>query len=254
MSPSDIYDALIDGFIKAAGDKDRFEIDEGQVLTAVQAVAGPPSEAHEIWEPISKQLLKRIVRRDYIVQWDMFRRVVKLWKLPTIEELESACELYQNVTPREIERRILGLTGLEFETFLASLLTRLPQFREIATTRQSHDEGIDLKGIYVPGANSPHFVLIGQAKRVVSPVSAHQARDFIGALHLSGERGLVGLFVSTGGFTQPAQDALDKCNVRIMCWDLATLIEHSKELTMRRVELSFGVPDNTFWDEILGRS
>jgi HJR/Mrr/RecB family endonuclease len=254
MGPDDVYETLIDGLIKSAGDRDRFEIDEKQVLIAIGTIVGSSLNAHEIWESISKQLLRRIVRQDYIVQWDMFRRVVKLWKLPTIQELESTCELYQSVTPTEIERRILALSGIEFEIFLASILTRLPQFREIATTQQSHDEGVDLKGIYVPGPDSPHFALIGQAKRVTSAVTASQARDFIGALHLSAERGLVGLFVSTGGFTQPARDALDKCNIRIMRWDMVTLIEHSKELTTKKVELSFGVPDNTFWDEILGRS
>jgi restriction endonuclease Mrr len=184
----------------------------------------------------------------------MFRRVVKISRLQTLEELEGTCELYKTATPRELERRIRSLNGIEFETFLATVLSRLPDFREIKTTRQSHDDGVDLEGLYVPSVRGPQFALIGQAKQTSQPISASQARDFVGALNISEKRSKVGLYVSTSGFTAPARETLRKCTDSIMCWGMEELIEHSQDIATRRVDLSFGVPDVTFWDEVLGRT
>lgn len=248
------FDALLGQLVRLAEGKDRVEIDEPDVINVVSSFVGSLRRARDAWESLSDELRKRVVKDDYVVQWDMFRRAVRLSRLPTVEELESTCELYQSSTPRETERRIRSLSGIEFEIFLASVLTNLPEFREISTTRQSHDEGIDLRGLYVPSNSGPQFTLRGQAKQVQSAVTAGQARDFIGALHITGERGLVGLFVSTGGFTEPAREALEKCNVRIMQWDMKELVSRSQELTTRKVDLSFGIPDDTFWDELLGRT
>jgi restriction endonuclease Mrr len=193
----------------------------------------------------------KVVRDGYLVQWQIFRGVLEVRKLATAQEIESTAELYETTTSNEIARKIRSLTGIEFERFLTAVLSRLSEYRNIRVTQASRDGGIDFRGYYMP-PNLQQTPLIGQAKQVGAPVSASAARDFIGALDTAGEQRAFGLFVSTGGFTDAAIAALEKSRYHIMRWDMKDVLMFSRGIASCRIEVSFEVPDEAFWNEVIG--
>jgi restriction endonuclease Mrr len=251
MKIEDLLDALTSRLIRVAGDRGRIDISEKRIISLLEEVSTDRLEALELWE-VGSRYFERVVRDGYVMQWDYFRRAIRVSKLPTVEELQSAAEIYELATPEEVERKIRGLTGVEFERFLGAILGRMPAFRNVVTTQGSHDGGVDLRGHYIPSSIGPQFDLLGQAKQWKSAVTASQARDFIGALDTCGRPRVIGLFVSTSGYTRPAIDTFDKSRYNFIRWEMIDLIGISQGLATRRVEVSFSVPDETFWDEVLG--
>jgi nicotinic acid phosphoribosyltransferase len=96
------------------------------------------------------------------------------------------------------------------------------------------------------------FSLIGQAKQVAAPITAPTARSFIGAIDTAGVQHAVGLFVSTAGFTQQAISALGKSRYPIVTWGMTEILAKAAPIATRQVDISFTVPDETFWSEISG--
>lgn len=260
MSSADQFEAVVARLIKAAANSERVDIPESEVIKYIEEVTGDHEKAVEVWETIAVGLRNWIVRGGYALQWNFIRNVVRVRALPTAEELQSAAELYELATPLDLEERIKKLSGLEFERFLGAVLGTLPQLRHVYVTPPSRDGGIDFRGAYVAEHASPHFTLvgqasvIGQAKQISAPLSVDKARDFVGALDTAGERRVLGILVSTGGFTEPALDTLRRSRFFIITWGLKDLLDISRAATTTRIQVSFSIPDETFWDELLGRT
>jgi restriction endonuclease Mrr len=230
------------------------EVAEDVLIERLSARYGGRTNAAEAWEVASAQLRQPIVRRERVCEWNLFRRVLCITRLPSADEIARMEELYALTTPHEIDRRIRALSGAQFEHFLGELLRRMPGFKEVVVTQLSRDGGVDLRGKYVPDGRGPEWALIGQAKQVASPVAVEEARSFIGALDTCGQARVYGLFVSTGGFTDPAHQVLMRSRFPMAIWGLEEVRERVFEcqLGLRRVEVSFEMPDETFWDEVFG--
>lgn len=246
------FEKLISWLLALAGDAERVEASEDQIVGFLKEESGKTKEgALEAWQDISPDFRKVIVRDSRTIQWNIFRNHVQISRLPTVEELEGVAELYERTTPDELTRKIRNLSGLEFERFLGAILSQHPEYRNITITQPARDGGIDIRGQYV-AQNSLQFALIGQAKQVSAPISASIVRDFIGALDTCGEHRVMGLLVSTGGFTDPAVEALEKTRFPVLRWDMPDILREAAGIASRRIELSFSIPDRTFWDEIRG--
>jgi len=123
-------------------------------------------------------------------------------------------------------------------------------------TGASHDGGVDFKGRYVPDPQGPEVALIGQAKQVGGPIGAGAARDFVGALATSRETKPMGLFVSTGGFTEAAVATLRRSPYHVMIWSMKDILQRVLDLSLgtRRISVMLEVVDEIFWDEVFGES
>ena len=60
------------------------------------------------------------------------------------------------------------------------------------------------------------------------------------------------LLVSTAGFTEPAILAIENSRYHIIRWDINDLVEVSRGIATRQFDVSFEVPDQAFWDEVIG--
>lgn len=227
------------------------EVSDKDLIGKLEKELGAHERAAEIWDEISQELRYPVVRRGYAYEWNMFRKVLVVTRLPDLVECERLAELYERSTPEELRRRICDLTGLQFENFIRSILSSDPKLTNISITAISHDGGIDFKGVivndYVP------LPLIGQAKQTKTAVTASLARDFIGALDTSGQpKSVVGLFVSTGGFTEPASEAFRRSRFHIITWDINEVAHRAVKygVGIKNKNLTITTVDDTFWDEL----
>jgi len=231
------------------------QLEECEVVNILEGKLGAGGIATEIWEELTKELRPPIVRRGFAYEWNMFRRKLFITRLPDLIDCERIAELYEKSTPEELRTRICRLTGVQFESFLRSLLSSDSRLTNISITRVSHDGGIDFKGSLVQGLLQ--LPLIGQAKQTKAAVTAGLARDFVGALDTSGEpKSVVGLYVSTGGFTEPAVEAFKRSRFHIMTWSLDEVASRAVEYGVgaQRKNLQFLLLDETFWDELGGKT
>src|SRR5436309_951875 len=208
------------------------EVPEHQVIAFLEQAVGDRTGAMETWEGVAPELRKPVVRDGRVFEWNLFRRVVCVSKLPDADELERIAELYRRSAPEEVERRVRILTGPQFERFIGELLRQIPNFRAVHVTQVSRDGGIDFRGRYAPDVRGPEWPLLGQAKQTAAPVAVREARDFIGALDTSGEVKTFGLFVSTAGFTDPAHEALRRSRYPILVWSIDEVRERVFEVSM----------------------
>jgi hypothetical protein len=252
MGDAEVVDELLQWLIDSVGDGERADIPEQTVVAYCGAACANQANGIEIWQRISGDLRRPVLRDGFVIQWNFFRNVVRVIRLPSPEELLSSAEHYQRATPQEIERKIRSLTGQQFERFMGAVLIQSPEFRNIVVTSGGPDGGVDIRGHYVPSRTGHIFSLIGQAKQVGEPITAPAARDFIGAIDTAGTHHPFGLFVSTSGFTQPAASALEKSRYPIVKWGMAEIVANAEPITTRQVDISFAVPDETFWGEISG--
>jgi restriction endonuclease Mrr len=238
---------------EAQGDQYR-EITESVAVRVIGGILPAGTDVLELWEAISSDLRRPVVRGGHVVEFNMFRGAVRVTKLPNAEELERIAELYRLSAPEEIERRIRLLSGIQFERFVSELLGKLPVFRNVVVTQISRDGGVDFRGVYIPDASGLEWPLVGQAKQVGNAIGAGDARDFIGALDTAGERSPVGLFVSTSGFTEPALEVFERSRYRVMRWGMDEIRHRmtAAEMGLRKLDLSLHMLDETFWDEVVG--
>lgn len=251
MTDPDVSEILIQRLVKVAQEKDRVEVSESELVSYLErelSVSAP--SAQEAWEAVSHKFRKLAVRAGYTIQWNFVRNVVTVARMPVAEEIQSVAEIYQRSTPAEIERKIRSLSGTEFERFLAAILSRRPEFRNVSLTPATSDGGVDFTGNYYDALLGRESRLVGQAKQWASPVPVNVAREFIGAMALAGEPGLIGIMICTSGFTGPATDALEARHV--VRWDMAMLLKMSQGIATRQIDVTFFVPDETFWGEVIG--
>ena len=253
MTVDDCEEALLDRLLQVAGDRDRTEISEPHIISYLQDLLLDKLDPKEAWEAISNNLRSRKVRNGFVVQWDIFRRVLRVVRVPTSVELQAAAELYEHSTPHDLEHKIRNLSGKEFERFVGAVLGRIPEFRSITLTSEGGDGGVDFRGQYVLPVG-PKLALIGQAKRVSAPVGASTARDFIGAVDTCGEQQPFGLFVSTAGYTTQAITTFEKSRYTIVTWGMEEILHHAAGIATKRVNLTFSMPDDIFWSEIVVRA
>ncbi len=253
MSRSNLFDELVNWLVRTSADRDRVEIPEDHVIVFLQQLLSVDREsAIAEWQALSNGLRgRKVVRNGHLLHWHVFKNCLQVTRLATAEEIQGTAEIYGSTTDEELARRIRALSGFEFERCLTAVLVRRPEFGKIQVTQATRDGGIDFRGEYV-APELGRTPLIGQAKRVGAPIAASVARDFIGAIATSGERRAFGLIVSTAGFTEPAARALEESQFHVLKWDMNDLLRHSRGIATRHIEVSFDVPDQTFWDEIVG--
>src|SRR5436190_54616 len=146
MIRADLFETMLQRLIDLAGVSERIDITEKQTISVIEDILCDRDEALVAWDEFSLQLRRWTVRSAKAIQWNFIGSVVRIRTLPKAEELEGAAELYEHATPLDLEQRVRSLSGIEFEHFLGAILGRLPQFRNIAVTRPSRDEGIDVRG------------------------------------------------------------------------------------------------------------
>jgi|GEM_PF-3384362 len=233
------------------------ELSVSDVINRLQGELGAGEAATEIWEELTKDLRVPVVRRGYAYEWNIFRRALFITRLPSLIEFERIAELYDRSAPEELRRRIQELSGVQFEMFLRSVLSAEPALTNVSITGNSHDGGIDFKALFARDHILPQLPLIGQAKQIAAAVTAGMARDFIGALDTSGEaKSVVGLYVCTAGFTTPAMEAFKRSRNHIMTWNLVDVANRALAagVGIQRRTLQFTLFDDTFWDELGGKS
>lgn len=255
MTNSHLVERLISWLIERAGASDRVDVPEQDVISHIEDELDLNRvDAVIEWERICEDVRKqKIVRDGYLIQWQMFRSAFQVTRFPTVEEIQSTAEIYAGSTDTVLMNRIRNLTGLEFERFIATVLSHSAEYRNITVTPASRDGGVDFRGAYAP-SEQLKAPLMGQAKQVTHPVGASVAREFIGALETANERRVFGLIVSTAGFTDPAIATLDGSRFHILHWGMDELLKVSRGIATRLVDIRFEVPDQSFWDEIVGGS
>jgi len=229
------------------------ELDLTQVIGRLKGELGAGEAATEIWEELTKDLRTPVVHRGYAYEWNIFRRVLCITRLPTLIDYERFAELYERSTPVELKKRIQELSGPQFESFLKNVLAAESFLTNVVITGQSHDGGIDFKALYTRDHILPPLRLIGQAKQTNAAVSAGKARDFVGALDTSGEsKSVIGLYVCTAGFTDPALEAFSRSRFHVMTWNLGEVTKRAiaAGVGVKHASLNFTLLDDTFWDEL----
>src|SRR5262245_33279209 len=84
------------------------EVPEHQIIAFLEQAIGDRTSALETWEDVAPDLRKPVVREGRVFEWNLFRKVVCVSKLPDRDELERTAELYRRSAPEEVERRIRG--------------------------------------------------------------------------------------------------------------------------------------------------
>lgn len=231
-------------------------VPESAVVRLLSARTGSVDSAQAWWERIAPLLRKPTVHEGFQFRWNFVRSSLEISKMPTAEQLEQLVGLYEESTPRDLERRIGRLTGRQFEILMVELLGRIPKFRGIIITQLSHDGGVDFFGHYAPDANGLEWPLVGQAKHYRASLGAGDARDFIGALNTCGQKSPVGLFVCTSGFSAPAANVFERSDYQIMQWGLPEVRDKLIEtgLGVRAYRSTLHLPDDVFWEEMFGET
>src|SRR5262249_13026954 len=116
---------------ESCGELQYVEIAESAILEKLQIRAGSRTDAAEIWEYVAAKLRRPTVLDGRVYEWNLFRKVVCVTRLPGGDEVERIAEMYALSTPQEVDRRIRGLSGIQFEHFLGELLRRIPSFRSV---------------------------------------------------------------------------------------------------------------------------
>lgn len=140
--------------------------------------------------------------------------------VPFVDEVESqADELISDI--------LANMDPFVFEELVAAVLRAMGYHAK--KTRDSRDKGVDV--VAAPDSlefESPYIK--AQVKRVQAKVGSPEVQALAGALS-SGERGL---FVSTGGYTNPTKDAARAADQRITLVDrdkfIDLLVQHYDEL------------------------
>jgi Restriction endonuclease len=246
-----LIDRLLSALQQSLSDQPYVEIGEREILDTLRTLSSDIDPA-EYWETLSGEFRRRVVRRNRVFAWNLFRRVLCISLLPSREELERVQEIYEDATPRDAASLMRSLTGRQFELFLGELLPRVENFRNVVITKASSDGGIDFRAAYQTPANKQPLVIVGQAKQVAAAVGTREAREFVGALHLAREKAPVGLFISTSGFTKPASEVFDGCGFNVWKWGMDELLKHvfKAEVGVSEASITVKMIDATFWDEL----
>lgn len=148
-------------------------------------------------QSVDKEDVKRKVVAD-----DKKERVNKQKnsKSISVEEQDENEEIQRLTWQEEVIEELLKISPTAFERLCQRLLRELG-FQNVEVTGQSHDGGIDGKGILRLGGVLSFHVHF-QAKRYKNSVSPSIIRDFRGAMVGRADKGLI---ITTGTFTREAK-------------------------------------------------
>ncbi len=125
--------------------------------------------------------------------------------------------------------RIEGLSGIEFEKVIATLLERMGFHAQM--TKASGDGGIDIEATLDKAIVGGRYLF--QCKRYGpdNVVGSPLVRDFYGAV--MAERAVKGIFITTSGFTEQAREFAKKVGLELL-----------DGVQLRRLLISSGLSEN----------
>lgn len=251
MTEDSATSVVVDAVLKLANDSPYTEISEENLITLLSQ-STDRTRALEIWEIVAPRLRHSFVKHHRVLQWNFFRRVITVTRALTVEEIDRFASASELAIPYTIGEQLRSLSGLAFERFMADFLNRLPQFKDVSVTKASRDDGVDFKGFYQPEVDGPRWRLIGQAKQWGVAISSSMAREFVGALSTSGERHIVGLYVSMNGYSAPAINTFKRSDHTIRTWELSDIQKFAlkHEVGTKSFEATLPILDQTYWNEI----
>lgn len=133
--------------------------------------------------------------------------------LATMDQIETLAN-------ESIERHIAAKNPYEFQDLAAALLRGMGYFTPFVAPR-GKDGGVDVVAYRDPlGTMSPRIKV--QVKHRQSPVGVDEIRQLMGLLQRDGD---VGIFISTGGFTNDARSMAQGGHVHVELIDLTRFIE-----------------------------
>lgn len=208
-----------------------------------------PVLVFEDWEPF---LRKSFLIENHLVRYNIYTETLTIEIVPSLERMNRAAETYLMNLKSLIVRAISDLTFEEFERLMGELFQKVPWVEGVNVTRLSRDEGIDFEGTYRDRKSGLQMRLFGQAKHWHSKVGSEAVRTFIGSISVRSGSPSIGIFVSTGGFTDGAKTMMRKAPVRILSYDVNGLadlmIDHGIGVEVFKIEGK--TVDELFWKEL----
>lgn len=208
-----------------------------------------PDLVFEDWEP---QLRKSFFIQNQLIHYNIYTETLTIEVVPTLEIINRAAETHSTNMRSSLISLICALSFEEFETLMRELFQRVPWIEKINITQLSRDGGIDFEGIYRDRKSGLRMKLYGQAKHWSSKVGSEILRTFIGSISVKSTLPSIGIFVSTGGYTDDAITVMQKSPIKILVYDIDSLvnlmIEH--EIGVKAYKVEGKTIDELFWKEI----
>lgn len=132
--------------------------------------------------------------------------------------IEEGQKLFDEATDRSEEilaTHFNGFSGIEFQELVQATLKAAGLYPKPMS--RGPDKGIDIQAYRDPLQLGPPRILV-QVKHREAQVSAPEMQQFIGAMSREGD---IGIFISTGGFSEPARQIAEHShkNISIMGWE-----------------------------------
>ena len=208
-----------------------------------------PDLVFEDWEPL---LRKSFFIKNHLVHYNIYTETLTIEIVPTLQLMSRAAETYSINLKSSVINAISDLTFEEFEQLMEELFQRVPWIEKINITQRTRDGGIDFEGTYRDDKSGLRMKLFGQAKHWNSKVGSETLRTFIGSISVRFDSPSIGIFVSTGGYTNDAKAVMLKSPIRILPYDIDNLanlmINHGIGVKTFRIEGK--IIDQLFWKEI----
>ena len=224
-----------------------------QLLKKLSGISDTTEEDLVIqFEREEASLRKTVFISNWSVYFNVFTDKVIFEHILNVNTIARIAELREKNIRRELKEIIQELDPLQFENLVASFFRELPWCRGVRTTKRSHDEGIDVKGTYVDPKARIELPLFGQVKKWGSKVDFSEITKFLGALDIVEAPSVIGVFVSSHGFTKEAQDGAKRSKHKVILYDAASLIELMIEnsIGVKQTVVEVISPDEGFWSEI----
>ncbi len=216
---------------------------------------GEPDDPVVKFESWESTLGKSFMVDDYSVKYNPYTELLNVQWIPSWENIEWAAEMRIQRLSEELRDLISSLSPEEFELLLKQVFSRVPWAKDVRVTGRSGDGGIDFTGKFIEKHSGVEFLLFGQAKHWSSKVGSDTIRTFLGSVTITARaRAAVGIFVSTGGFTNDAREAAQGSPTKIVLMD-------SDQLAEAMLQNGIGISDasirgkridNGFWHDIQG--
>jgi len=84
----ELMESLLQAISHSAGELRGGEVKEEEILRFLERSRGNRTGAAEVWEHLSTSLRNPIVRWGRVFEWNLFRKIVRVTKLPSAEEIE----------------------------------------------------------------------------------------------------------------------------------------------------------------------
>jgi len=139
---------------------------------------------------------------------------------PGPNPLPATMDQIQELANESLERHIAGKNAYEFQDLAAALLRGMDYFTPFVAPH-GKDGGVDVVAYRDPlGTMSPRIKV--QVKHRQAAASVDEIRQLMGLLQRDGD---VGIFISTGGFTNDARSLAQGSHVHVELIDLTRFIE-----------------------------